>query len=310
MFGHTLAKTHIYKAKYTSLRTYWLTDLSCVCPQSLCLILDSPEPWFGPVVCMKILSSCSYPPGQWLQLWTWVDPWLSFFPSLWLVVFPLLPWEEQVQCCHHVSYTNKQYSCWLLLASGKAFYCCARAGTRIGAVVLWGAPYIGWVQMCMGLAMAGACAKHRPCYWSQTKCIDCVWKFHAFCIPFNDNSLNFEKEIFDHLELQDFFTCCMEKWFSYLITCNLQIYLNNRYCCVCFSFVIKIEWEGYQVQWCYTELSIYQSSPVTDMEGKEAAHATCSPINFIKMAIHVLSPGRKWTLLMKLSAIQCNQSIL
>ena len=32
--GHTLAKTHIYKAKYTSLRTYWLTDLSCVCPQS------------------------------------------------------------------------------------------------------------------------------------------------------------------------------------------------------------------------------------------------------------------------------------
>ena len=37
-----------------------------------------------------------------------------------------------------------------------------------GAVVLWGAPYIGWVRMCMGLAMAGACAKHRPCYWSQT----------------------------------------------------------------------------------------------------------------------------------------------
>ena len=32
--GHTLAKTHIYKAKYTSLRTYWLTDLSCVCPRS------------------------------------------------------------------------------------------------------------------------------------------------------------------------------------------------------------------------------------------------------------------------------------
>ena len=22
--------------------------------------------------------------------------------------------------------------------------------------------------MCMGLAMAGACAKHWPCYWSQT----------------------------------------------------------------------------------------------------------------------------------------------
>ena len=26
-----------------------------------------------------------------------------------------------------VSYTNKQYSCWLLLVCGKAFYCCARA---------------------------------------------------------------------------------------------------------------------------------------------------------------------------------------
>ena len=37
-----------------------------------------------------------------------------------------------------------------------------------GAVVLWGAPYIGWARMCMGLAMAGACAKRRPCYWSQT----------------------------------------------------------------------------------------------------------------------------------------------
>ena len=40
-----------------------------------------------------------------------------------------------------------------------------------GAVVLWGAPYTGWAQQtCMGLAMAGACAKHRPCYWSQTSC--------------------------------------------------------------------------------------------------------------------------------------------
>ena len=34
MDGHTLAKTHIYNSKYTSLRTYWLTNLSCVCPRS------------------------------------------------------------------------------------------------------------------------------------------------------------------------------------------------------------------------------------------------------------------------------------
>ena len=34
LVGHTLAKTHVYNSKYTSLRTYWLTNLSCVCPQS------------------------------------------------------------------------------------------------------------------------------------------------------------------------------------------------------------------------------------------------------------------------------------
>ena len=44
------------------------------------------------------------------------------------------------------------------------------------------------------------------------KCIDCGWKFHAIClIPCNDNLLDFEKETLDHLELQGFFTCCMEK---------------------------------------------------------------------------------------------------
>ena len=32
--GHTLAKTHVYNLKYTSLRTYWLTNLSFVCLQS------------------------------------------------------------------------------------------------------------------------------------------------------------------------------------------------------------------------------------------------------------------------------------
>ena len=37
-----------------------------------------------------------------------------------------------------------------------------------GVLVLWGVPYIGWAQMCMGLAMAGACTKHQSCYWSQT----------------------------------------------------------------------------------------------------------------------------------------------
>ena len=63
--GHTLAKTHVYNLKYTSLRTYWLTNLYLSVSTVLCLILDSPEPRLGPVVCTKILSSCSYPPAQW-----------------------------------------------------------------------------------------------------------------------------------------------------------------------------------------------------------------------------------------------------
>ena len=133
--------------------------------------------------------------------------------------------------------------------------------------------------------------------WMEISCILC------------DNLLDFEKETLDHLELQGFFTCCMEKWFSYLITSIPQIYLNNRYCCVCFGFVIKIDLESCQGRWCYTEHSIYQHSPVTEMEGNEvlmklAAQSTLSrwpPIS---------CPEGKWTLPMKLSAIQCNQNVL
>ena len=48
-----------------------------------------------------------------------------------------------------------------------------------GVLVLWGVPYIGWVRMCMGLAMAGACTKHWQCYWSQT--LIHSLKFDIFC---------------------------------------------------------------------------------------------------------------------------------
>ena len=122
---------------------------------------------------MKILSSCSYPPGQWCNCehgWILGFP---FSPSLWPVLF-LLPWEEQVQRCHHVLYTNKQYSCWLLLVCGKAFYCCAHAVHEKWVLGTMGAPYNGWARTCCSLAMAGACAKHRPCYWSQTRTSWCV----------------------------------------------------------------------------------------------------------------------------------------
>ena len=110
--GYTLAKAHIYKSYFSE---NLLVDWSILCVSTvLCLILDSPEPWLGPAVCTKILSSCSYPPGQWCNC---EHGWIlgfSFSPSLWLVLF-LLPWEEQVQCCHHVLYANKQY-CAVVIA--------------------------------------------------------------------------------------------------------------------------------------------------------------------------------------------------
>ena len=55
----------------------------------------------------------------------------------------------------------KPFIAVLMLYSGQGVCASAR-----------GVPYIGWAQTCMGLAVAGACAKRRPCYWSQT--IPCV----------------------------------------------------------------------------------------------------------------------------------------
>ena len=48
-------------------------------------------------------------------------------------------------------------------------------------------------------------------------------------------------------------------------------------CLFWFGFVIKIDSEGCQGRWCYTEHSVYQHCPVTEMEGKEADSVTeCS----------------------------------
>ena len=42
MVGHTLAKTHVYKSKYTSPRTYWLTVIHPLCVHS-----PLPDPWLS-----------------------------------------------------------------------------------------------------------------------------------------------------------------------------------------------------------------------------------------------------------------------
>ena len=67
--------------------------------------------------------------------------------------------------------------------------CC----TVEGAVVLWGVPYIGWAQMCMGLTMAGACAKHQPCYWSQTNLMGGLLELGLYTIRQINHICLFEK---------------------------------------------------------------------------------------------------------------------
>ena len=101
--GHTLAMTHVFNLKYTSLRLNGLQ----ICP--VCVHGPLPDPWLSwaliePVVCTKILSSCSYPPGQWCNCehWKMAFPFSFSLTSLSLLVLR----EEQVQCCHHVLYTN------------------------------------------------------------------------------------------------------------------------------------------------------------------------------------------------------------
>ena len=144
----------------------WLWYVLCV-STVLCLILDSPEPWLGPVVCMKILSSCSYPPGN--------DATVNMGGSL---AFPFLLLSDQsYSFCHrrskfsaatmsHIQISNTLVGyCWCVVKPFIAVLMLYKRECVLGAM---GVPYNGWAWTCCGLAMAGACTKHRPCYWSQT----------------------------------------------------------------------------------------------------------------------------------------------
>ena len=163
--GHTLAMTHVYNLKYTSLRLGMVF---------LCVHSPLPDPWLSwaliePVVCTKILSSCSYPPGQWCNCEHWKMAFLFSFSLTGLSL--LMPQEEQVQRCHHVSYTNKSNAILVIAwRVGKAVYCCAGAVQSVVQVLCMcgGAPYILQAWTCMGLAGALGMHQARPCYWSQT----------------------------------------------------------------------------------------------------------------------------------------------
>ena len=84
----------------------------------------------------------------------------------------LLPQEEQVQRCHHVSYTNKS-NCYLVVAwrDGKPFIAVLGAVQVVVQVLCMcgGAPYILQARTCMCLAGALGMRQARPCYWSPDR---------------------------------------------------------------------------------------------------------------------------------------------
>ena len=138
--GHTLATTHVYNLKYTSLRL--LMVFLCV-STVLCLILDSPEPWLNQLYARRSCLAAPTLLGNDATCEHWKMAFLFSFSLTGLSL--LMPREEQVQRCHHVSYTNKSNAI-LVIAwhDGKPFIavlvlynlqckCCASAR---------GAPYI------------------------------------------------------------------------------------------------------------------------------------------------------------------------
>ena len=111
--GHTLAMTHVYNSKYTSLRL--LMVFLCV-STVLCLILDSPEPWLNQLYAQRSCLAAPTLLGNDATCEHWKMAFLFSFSLTGLSL--LMPQEEQVQRCHHVSYTNNNailgYSlaCW------------------------------------------------------------------------------------------------------------------------------------------------------------------------------------------------------
>ena len=83
-FGHTLAMTHIYNLKYTSVRTYWLTNLSCVCPRSSAWSLTLLSLDLNQLYAQRSCLAAPTLLGNDATVNT--GRWLSFSPSLWPVL--------------------------------------------------------------------------------------------------------------------------------------------------------------------------------------------------------------------------------
>ena len=175
----TLATTHVYNSKYTSLRTYWLINLSCVCPQSSAWSLTLLSLELNQLYARRSYLAAPTLLGN--DATVNMGRWLSFSPSLWLVLV--------FYCCRRSKFSTSTISCIQISNTvvfawhaGKSVYCCAHAVQWWSEVLVLGECLIlRWAWMCMGLAVAGACTKHRPCYWSQTT-ITFAWPYLVnFC---------------------------------------------------------------------------------------------------------------------------------
>ena len=108
--GHTLAMIHVYNLKYTSLRLLMVCKSVLYVSTVLCLILDSPEPWLNQLYAWRSCLAAPTLLGNDATCEHWKMAFLFSFSLTGLSL--LLPQEEQVQHCHHVSYTNNTLYSW------------------------------------------------------------------------------------------------------------------------------------------------------------------------------------------------------
>ena len=148
MVGHKLAKTPCPKLKTCSPRTWNVLNLVCPWSSAWSLTL-SLSCVVNQLYAWRSWSELFLPfPGQWVSYEHSVDCWLFLFSFS--LVGLRLPWEEQVQCCHHVLVYK-----WISLGVRG----CGLAVSFITVcgwctwVVYTNAWYDGWARMCYGVCL-------------------------------------------------------------------------------------------------------------------------------------------------------------
>ena len=163
MVGHKLAKTHIYNSKHAPWELIgWWWSIP-VCPWSSAwslalLSLDSDQLYTQRSWVWLLLPSWAM-----MQLWTWMDTWLPLFSFSLSGLIPVAMGRAGSALPPCLGYKYKLRTC--MVKPVYLLLCWSYTSEGLGA--MW-VPYNGWVRTCCSLTMAGACAKYRPCYWSQT----------------------------------------------------------------------------------------------------------------------------------------------